>query len=218
MILLPVSPSVAPANPNWPAQIHQTGYWFARPQQGWQPPQSLLDFLDAGEKPVAISLGVMSVSGKKAEESARLVMDAIRAAGVRAIVQGWEPELIKANGSSTEVYSAGPLPHGWLFDQVAAVIHHGGFGTTAAGLRSGVPGIVIPHIIDQFVWGQTVFNLGVGPKYITRCRLTAENVAAAIHQALTDRQLQARACEIGRKIRSEPDGVTRAVTWIEQAI
>lgn len=160
----------------------------------------------------------MSGSGKKAEERAAVVLRAIQITGVWAIVQGWEPELIEANGAKTEVYFAGSLPHRWLFNQVAAVIHQGGFGTTAAGLRSGVPNIVIPHIIDQFAWGKTVFDLGVGPKYITRGKLTAENLAASINQALTDHNLQARAREIGKSIRNEADGVTRAVTWIEQAI
>ncbi len=116
------------------------------------------------------------------------------------------------------VYRAGSLPHGWLFDQVSAVVHHGGFGTTAAALRSGAPGIVVPHIIDQFYWGQRVFELGAGPKFIPRGRLKAQALAAAIRQAVGDSGLRERAAELGRQICAEPDGVTMAVHLIESAL
>jgi sterol 3beta-glucosyltransferase len=216
MILLPVSSCIAPPDPRWAEQVRQTGYWFARPIQDWQPPKDLLNFLASGEAPIAVSLGVMSVSGRKAGESARIVLEAVRLARVRAIVQGWEPELITSIGNNADVFCAGSLPHSWLFDQVASVIHHGGFGTTAAGLRSGVPSIVIPHIIDQYAWGKTVSDLGVGPQFITRGKLNPENLAQAIRQALDDQDMRIKAAEIGRLIRNEPDGVTEAVSLIEK--
>jgi sterol 3beta-glucosyltransferase len=218
MILLPVSRYVAPPNPDWATQVTQTGYWFARPVDGWQPPPDLLDFLLAGDKPVGVSLGVMSVQGKKAQESARIVLEAVQRAGVRAILQGWDPGLLHTLGAGVNVYCAGALPHNWLFDQVSAVIHHGGFGTTAAGLRSGAPSIVIPHIIDQYAWGKTVFDLGAGPQPISRGKLTGENLAAAIRQTLDDAALRTKAAEIGNAIRSEADGVSEAVRWIEKII
>src|SRR5512133_1134494 len=158
LVLLPVSRHVAPPDPRWPAAIRQTGYWFARPVSGWAPPQDLLDFLKRGEKPIAVSLGVMSKSGQQARQGAQIVLAAIQSAGVRAIIQGWD-EALQDLALPETIYHAGSLPHGWLFEQVSAVIHHGGFGTTAAVLRAGVPGIVIPHVIDQFYWGQRVYEL-----------------------------------------------------------
>ncbi|NUM46566.1 MAG: glycosyltransferase family 1 protein [Anaerolineales bacterium] len=202
MILLPVSPSVAPFNPQWTRQVRQTGYWFAREVEGWNPPQELLDFLAAGEKPVAVSLGVMSTSGRKARESAKMTLEAIQKTKTRAILQGWDQNLLESLGAPGTVYCAGSLPHNWLFDQVSAVIHHGGFGTTAAGLRSGAPSIVIPHIIDQYAWGQAVFDLGVGPKFISRGNLTSENLAAAISEALGNVSMRAKAAQVGSAIRS----------------
>jgi sterol 3beta-glucosyltransferase len=164
---------------------------------------------------VAVSLGVMSISGSQARRGAEIVLGALRTAGVRAIIQGWD-EALKGIELPKTVYKAGSLPHAWLFKQVAAVVHHGGFGTTAAGLRSGVPSIIVPHVIDQFYWGQQVFTLGVGPKYITRGKLTSENLAAAITQALTDETMRQKAAALGRAINDEPDGVAEAVTRIEQ--
>lgn len=216
MILLPVSPSVAPFNPQWASQVRQTGYWFAREIEGWAPPQGLLDFLAAGEKPVAVSLGVMSTSGRKARESAKMTLEAIQKTKTRAILQGWDQSLLESLGAPETVFCAGSLPHNWLFDQVSAVIHHGGFGTTAAGLRSGAPSIVIPHIIDQYAWGQAVFDLGVGPKFISRGNLTSENLATAISEALGNVSMRAKAAQVGSAIRSEPDGVEAAEKLIKQ--
>lgn len=218
MILLPVSPWVASANPKWAKQVRQTGYWFARPIKRWKPPQDLLDFLKQGEKPIAVSLGVMSTSGRKARQSAQITLDAIRSCGVRAILQGWDADTLKSLGAPSTVYAAGSMPHDWLFKQVSAIVHHGGFGTTAAGLRSGVPSIVIPHIIDQYYWGQRVFELGVGPKFISRGKLTAENLAAAIERSLTDQRLRTKAAELGAAICGEGDGVLEAVKLVENSI
>jgi len=214
MILLPVSPQVAQPDAHWPAQVRSTGYWFARPLGDWSPPPDLIEFLAAGRRPVAVSLGVMSLSGKQARRSAELVLEALRRAGARAIVQGWDAALEGLSLPPT-VYRAGSMPHAWLFDQVSAVIHHGGFGTTAAVLRSGQPGIVVPHIIDQFYWGQRVTELGVGPKYIPRGNLSAENLAQAVTQAQIDGDLRGRAAALGECIRAEPDGVSAAVRLIE---
>jgi sterol 3beta-glucosyltransferase len=218
MIILPASSMVAPSNRKWAKQVRQTGYWSARPIEGWRPSPDLLEFLKQGEKPIAVSLGVMSTSGKKAKQSAQIVLDAIRKTGVRAILQGWDAETLKSLSAPSTIYCAGSMPHDWLFSQVSAVVHHGGFGTTAAGLRSGVPSIVIPHIIDQYYWGQRVFELGVGPRFISRGKLTAGKLSDAINQSLTNSNMRVKAAELGDAICREPDGVTKAVKLIEKSI
>jgi sterol 3beta-glucosyltransferase len=157
----------------------------------------------------------MGASGKSARRSAAIVLEAVSRAGVRAVLQGWDRSLLDSLAASPSVYCAGSLPHGWLFAQAAAVVHHGGFGTTAAGLRSGAPSIVIPHIIDQFAWGQTVSKLGAGPAPIPRARLSPVALAQAIEVALHDERVMGEAARIGQSIRSEPDGVTEAVRLIE---
>jgi len=214
LILLPVSRHVAPPDSRWPRHIVQTGYWFPRPDRIWFPPRDLLDFLERGNKPIAVSLGVMSMSGKQAGESVRIVLRAIERAGVRAVIQGWDEALRDLQLPET-VCAIGSMPHAWLFDQVSMVIHHGGFGTTAAVLRAGVPGIVIPHVIDQFYWGQRVYELGVSPKWIPRGKLNPENLSNAILQARNDACMRDKARELGSRIRAEEDGVSAAVRAIE---
>jgi UDP:flavonoid glycosyltransferase YjiC (YdhE family) len=97
---------------------------------------------------------------------------------------------------------------------MAAVVHHGGAGTTAAGLRSGVPSIVVPFFADQPFWARRVQRLGVGPKPVPRGRLSAETLADAIQTALTDQPLRQRAAALGAQLRAE-DGVGNGVAALE---
>jgi sterol 3beta-glucosyltransferase len=212
LILLPVNRHVAPPQLRWVRQVRQTNYWYSRPIPGWAPPPDLLDFLSAGEMPVVVSLGVMGAA--KSFQTAQVVLDAVQQAGVRAIMQGWG-EILTQMVVPPTVHSAGAMPHDWLFDQAAAVVHHGGFGTTAAALRSGAPSVVIPHIIDQYYWGQRVFEMGVGPGYFTRRQMTAARLAEAFTQALTNADMRRKAADLGAAIRAEPDGVAEAVKLIE---
>ena len=98
---------------------------------------------------------------------------------------------------------------------MAAVVHHGGAGTTAAGLRAGVPSLVIPFFGDQPFWGQRVAELGVGPKPIPRKELTSKRLATAIQRMITDRPMRQRAADLGEKIRSE-DGIANAITIVNK--
>jgi UDP:flavonoid glycosyltransferase YjiC (YdhE family) len=106
-------------------------------------------------------------------------------------------------------------PHLWLFPRMAAVVHHGGAGTTAAGMRAGVPSIVVPILADQPYWGRRVYELGVGTQPIPRAKLTAEKFAAAIMEATSNRDMQANAAALGAKIAAE-DGVGEAVKAVRE--
>jgi sterol 3beta-glucosyltransferase len=156
----------------------------------------------------------MSLSGEETCQAARITLEAIRQSGRRAVIQGWD-EVLEGTALPENIYHAGPLPHTWLFPRMRAVVHHGGFGTTASALIAGVPAVVIPHIIDQLYWAQRVVELGAGPQFIHRADLDSQRLAAAIQHATSDENVQARAALIGKCIRSEPDGVTAAVKWIE---
>ena len=191
-----------------------TGYWFLDEPEGWAPPADLQAFLEAGELPVAVTLGAMSLGGgADALGTVRLVLDGIHRAGVRAVVQGWDGVMQSLELPDT-VHHAGAVPHRWLFDRVACVVHHGGFGTTAAALRAGVPAVVVPHVIDQTFWARRVHNLGVGPPPIPRARLTAERLAEALVQAIQDEGMRVRAAHLGAQIRAE-DGIGEAVRLVE---
>jgi sterol 3beta-glucosyltransferase len=217
LTLLPLSPHVVAPDPQWPPYVHMTGYWIARQPQTWTPPDDLLAFLEAGDRPIAVSLGAMSLAGEETRRAALITLAAVQQTGVRAIVQGWDEALAGVALPET-VYHAGPLPHTWLFEQASAIAHHGGFGTTGSALHAGVPAIVVPHIIDQHLWARRAHALGVSPEPIPRARLTTERLAQAIAQAVSDTQMREKAAQLGEQIRAEPDGVDSAVKLIEEAI
>jgi sterol 3beta-glucosyltransferase len=210
-VLYGFSPSVISKPSDW-QNTHITGYWFLDATPDWNPPKDLLNFLNEGSPPVYIGFG--SMGSRNPEQTADLVLNAIALAGQRAILQSGWGGLSKADLPNT-VMMVDSIPHSWLFPRVAAVVHHGGAGTTAAGLRAGVPTIVIPFFGDQPFWGQRVAELGVGLAPISRQQLTTERLAEAIHRAAGDRSLRQRAADLGAKIRAE-DGIANAVAIVHE--
>jgi UDP:flavonoid glycosyltransferase YjiC (YdhE family) len=190
---------------------HVTGYWTLPAAPTWRPPPALEAFLARGGPVVSIGFG--SMASENPEAVTALVLGAVRRAGVRAVLlAGWGGlELI----DSADVISADALPHDWLFPRVAAVVHHGGAGTTGAGLRAGVPAVVVPFTMDQPFWGSRVAALGVGPTPIPRTRLTENRLADALRRAVNDKAMRARAAELGARIRAE-DGVAEAAAYFSR--
>jgi sterol 3beta-glucosyltransferase len=144
----------------------------------------------------------------------RLIVGAVARAGCRAVLLGGWGEL-GGGALPPAVYPLDAAPHGWLFTRMAAVVHHGGAGTTAAGLRAGVPAVVVPHLGDQNFWGRRVAALGVGPEPIPKGRLTPDRLARAIRRAAHDPAMRERSTALGARIRAE-DGVGAAVAVAER--
>ena len=207
------SPHVIPRPGDWEDNQQVTGYWFLDPPASWQPPPALVDFLQAGPPPVFVGFG--SMESQKPEQTTALILQALAQTGQRGVLlSDWNGFRSKALPES--VFLTDPVPYAWLFPQMTAVVHHGGAGTTAAGLAAGAPSILAPFMGDQPFWAQRVHQLGVGPKPIPRRRLTVEHLSAAIHIAVTDDTMRAAAARLGERIREE-DGVARAVAVIQQS-
>jgi len=211
-ILYGFSPSVCPKPPDWGNDIHITGYWFLEPEDNWTPSPALIEFLQSGQPPIYVGFGSMST--RKPEETTRLVLEALAETNQRGILlSGWGG--LHAEDLPESVFMVDSVPFSWLFPRVAAVIHHGGAGTTAAGLRAGVPSVVIPFFADQPFWGRRVADLGVGPAPIPLRRLTVDYLAQAIQTVVNDSAIRQRAAHLGAKIQAE-DGVAGAVAVLEQ--
>ena len=206
------SPRVLPKPTDWEDSHHVTGYWFLDPQPNWQPPAELVRFLESGPPPVYVGFG--SMSDKDPEHQTRLVLRALELAGQRGVLlTGWGA--VARLPTSASVFYVDDVPHSWLFPRMAAVVHHGGAGTTAAGLRAGVPSLITPFLLDQYAWADRVAKLGIGLRLADHRRLTAEKLAQAIHSAVADSALRARAAAFGESIRAE-DGVAHAAEVIER--
>ncbi len=203
------STAVLPRPADWRPGLEIVGYWWPAPRPGWQPPAALTDFLAAGPTPVFIGFGSMATG--QGERLAGAVLTAVRRAGVRAVVQaGWAGLQVHAD----DVLTVDEVPHDWLFPRVAAVVHHAGAGTAAAGLRAGVPAVVVPVLADQPFWAARLHALGVAPRPVPLPALTADRLAAALRTVTTDARLRDRAVEVSARITAE-DGAGRVGAWLD---
>jgi sterol 3beta-glucosyltransferase len=212
-LLMAYSPTVIPQPRDWTApHIHTVGYFFLDAAEAYTPPQALTDFLAAGDAPVCVTFG--SMINQEAERIYSVVRMALKQTRQRGIIlTGWGGI---ESAEYTDLFHLEAAPHDWLFPRCKTVVHHGGAGTTAAGLRAGIPNIIVPHGVDQPFWGKRVAAIGAGPTPLDLKKLSVASLTAAFAGAESS-ALRARAQEVGRLIRSE-DGVTRAVELIEEHV
>lgn len=205
------SPAVVSRPPDWGDEIHITGYWFPE-DKAWQPPVDLVAFLEGGPPPVFIGFGSMPV--KNPIQTTRVILEALQTIGQRAVLgDGWSG--IGDQTLPETVYKIQYAPYEWLFPQMAMVIHHGGSGTTAAGLRAGVPSCAVPFLFDQEYWGKRIASLGVGPDPIPYRKLSASRLVRTINQGINDPEICENAKKLGQRIRTE-NGVQTAVKIVNR--
>lgn len=213
-VLYCYSTQVVPIPADWDASAHVTGYWWLDELNNWQAPADLLNFLDAGAPPVYVGFG--SMIAESPENTTRIVMDALQQSGQRGVIaSGWGG--LRPADVPSSIYMLKEAPHEWLFPRMSAVVHHGGAGTTAAGLRAGKPTVICPFIADQPFWGNQIASLGAGPNPIPQKRLSVEQLAAAMRTVATDPAMRQRAEAIGRGLQAE-DGAGNALKVLERLI
>lgn len=207
-VLCGFSDAVVPRPPDWPARVHVTGYWFLDPPAGWRPDPRLRDFLAAGPPPVYVGFGSMRPA--EAEQTFAEVRTALRRAGLRGLL-GTDAPVEPAD----DLRPVHEVPHAWLFPRTAAVVHHGGAGTTAAALRAGVPSLVCPVFSDQPYWGDRVSRLGAGPRPLPLRDLTADTLTARLREVTGNPLVRRGAQYVGARLRAE-DGVARACAVLRE--
>ncbi|GIG87247.1 glycosyltransferase [Plantactinospora endophytica] len=240
------SPTVLPRPPDWPAGLDVVGYWWPLTDAGWRPPADLVDFLAAGPPPVYVGFGSLADTGNGLH---RLVVGALRRAGVRGVLQGLDgagagavpgedgagagvfqgPEGAEAAvlrgpagaGAGAgglrepDVFTVGDVPHDWLFPRMAALVHHAGCGTTAAGLRAGVPAVPVPILADQPFWAARLAALGVGPAVLPFRRLDEARLADAIRAAVAGPDFRHRSRRLADRLSTE-DGAGAVVAAVDR--
>ncbi|KAI1374208.1 glycosyltransferase family 1 protein [Hypoxylon crocopeplum] len=195
------SPALIPKPNDWGHHIDIAGFYFLNLASSYTPDPELAAFLEAGPPPVYIGFGSIVVDDPN--NLTRMIFDAVSETGVRALVsKGWGGLGADSVGIPDGVFMLGNVPHDWLFQHVSAVCHHGGAGTTAAGINAGKPTIVVPFFGDQPFWGAMVSRAGAGPDPIPYKKLTSTALAEAIRMTLKP-ETQERARELGERIREE---------------
>lgn len=203
------SPLVVARPRDWRAGLDVAGYWWPYDAEE-RLPTRLAEFLDAGPPPVFVGLGSATVPDPR--QLGAEIVRALRAAGLRGVIQrGWAG--LEASGD--DMLTIDEVPHSLLFPRMAALVHHAGAGTTAAGLRAGVPAVPVPIQFDEGFWAARLVGLGVAPGAVPLRRLTADTLTSALVRATRDPGYRERARALGARIRSE-DGVAPVVDAVNR--
>jgi sterol 3beta-glucosyltransferase len=211
--LMAYSSVLSPDPGDWPVDAKITGAWFydAEPHLTLAP--EIEDFLAAGP---AIYIGFGSMKWHSAD-AANAVFDAIAQWGGRALItSGWGGLTAPANLPANIMFT-GPVHHSLLFPRVTAVVHHGGAGTTAEGLRHGRPTLILAQFMDQYDWGRRVEELGVGPPLLPMKEVTANELAKRLDDLVGNSRYRAGAAAIAAEMAREP-GVAGAVAEIRKVL
>ena len=204
-----------PKPQDWGPEIDIAGFVFLDLASSFKPPEALVEFLDAGEPPVYIGFGSIVVDDP--DIFTKMIFEAVEKAGIRALVsKGWGG--LGDEGSKPDsVYMLDNTPHDWLFPKCSAVVHHGGAGTTAIGLKCGKPTMIVPFFGDQQFWGSMIGEAGAGAKPVPYKELTSDKLAAGIKQCLTEEAREA-AGKLANDIEKEGDGSKNAVTSFHRSL
>ncbi len=211
--LVSVSPSLFPPPADWAGRFHLCGHMdVTEPGKAWRMPDSLRRFLAAGPPPVYMTFGSMIASDPDPRKITALLGEAARRADCRAIVQSrWD--LVGNLPVGPGVFPVIRASHREVFPHCAAVVHHGGSGTTQTATAAGCPSVVVEHATDQPLWASVLHRAGIAPRMLHRRSLTAGKLARAVRQVLTDPSMPRRAKRIARGMRRE-DGIACAMELI----
>lgn len=208
--ILAMEPELAPIPPEW-SKADVIGY--LDPGEGDLLPPEIEAFLDQGPAPVYIGFG--SMPDRSPRETTRCFVDATYRAGVRAVIsRGWAHF---GQDLPDHCIAVGPVSHPRLFERMAAVVHHGGAGTTAAAARAGKPQLIVPHVADQFFFGDIVQRLGIGVSPIRRTALRVDALAERLRRLTSDRAMRDRAERLGATIRARPRPENLSRLLVERA-
>jgi len=212
-VLHAISPEVLPRPADWPDHALMTGYWRRGDRAEVAPGADVVAFLERGPAPVYVGFG--SMPSRDPQDLARTITGALRRCGLRGVIaSGWAGLAVDPG---EDVLCVPELPHAWAFPRMCALVHHGGAGTTAEALVSGIPSVVCPAFGDQGFWARRLAAMGVSPPPVSRRRLSERTLAEAIQAAVGDDGMRQRAKAVSARLAGE-DGVGRAVEIVVRAV
>jgi len=197
-----ISPSLFSRPDYWKKNLKILGYHDRNKIVNWYPDKSLTDFLENHSKILFVTFG--SMINPEPEKKTRIILDILERNKIPAIINTASGGLVKPYKFDTElIYFVSQIPYKWIFSKIYGVIHHGGSGTTHLSLKYGCPSMVIPHIIDQFVWNKIIYNMGIGPKGIKIGKITTNNLESKILNLLNNTSFKKKAEQVAIKMEME---------------
>ena len=209
-VLVASDPLLAQMPPDTKVRVTHSGYLHLEQHQNCDP--LLQEYIEAGAPPVFFGFG--SMPRRDSLNLLEMFQKAANANNCRALIY-------TRGRSTTRIVSddcciMGDVVHTQVLPRCAAAVHHGGAGTTAAAARAGIPQIIVPHMLDQFYWAHQIERLGLGPRGISRLRLSTGALSRAIHTCLNEVDLRIRCRQAAFRIKPEAS-LEKALTWIQAA-
>jgi len=212
--LVAFSPSLIQRPTDWHPAVAMVGFCRLQEADQWIPPEELKRFLSEGEPPLYLGFG--SLTETFPSSIVATIIDVLKTRKIRAIIPK-NLEGLKEIDLPSHILPVGFVPHDWLFSRVSAIVHHGGVGTLSAGLYAGKPTWVIPCIVDQFFFGEKVFEWGVGPQPLAKVHFNRKDFEKGLEQLLQKASYREKALQFQQSLNQE-NGVEVACKWIYKTV
>jgi sterol 3beta-glucosyltransferase len=197
-----VSPSLFSRPDYWKENLQVVGYHERKKTTNWRPGEELNDFLEKHDRILFIAFG--SMTNPDPEQKSKIIIDILERNQIPAIINTASGGLIRPDKLTSErIHFVSEIPYHWIFPKIYGVIHHGGSGTTHLALKYGCATMIIPHIIDQFVWNKIIYELGAGPKGIKVDKITTKNLEPKILELVNNRAFKKKAEQIASQMGKE---------------
>lgn len=197
-----ISPFLFKASQDWSANVKILGYHERNKTLNWKPDDAILNFLKKHTNIVFVTFG--SMVNATPQKKTELIIKVLEKLNVPAIINTGSGGLVKLETPySTPIHYVSNIPYDWLLPQVDYMVHHGGSGTTHMAMKYGCPSVIIPHIIDQFLWNEINNKEGLGPKGVSINRLTNRNFETLLSNLISNHSYKEKALEVSTEIMKE---------------
>ncbi len=201
-IIYTISPQLFTRPDYWPQNMQIAGYHERNKTAGWQPDEDLVQFLETHSKIVFVTFG--SMTNPEPEAKTKIILNILQRNNIPAIINISSGGLVKPESYDKQRFLfVSAIPYDWVFPKMYAVIHHGGSGTTHMALKNGCVSLIIPHIIDQFIWNGIVHEKGAGPLGIKISNITEKNLEPKILEMFNNKTFREKAIQIGQQMKNE---------------
>ncbi len=197
-----ISPSLFPRPSYWESNVKILGHQELKRKTDWKPDKELTDFIEKHEKILFITFG--SMINPKPELKTKIILEILERNMIPAIINTADGGLTEPEKFNSELfYFVAQIPYDWILPKMYAAIHHGGAGTTHLALKYGCATMIIPHIIDQFVWDKIIYDMGVGPKGVKIDRITNKNLELKVLELFNNKSFKEKSTLIGEQIKKD---------------
>lgn len=196
-----ISPSLFPKPSDWSDNVHIVGYHENEADLNWKPSKELEDFISKYDKILFITFG--SMTNPSPEQKTKEILMVLAEHKIPAIINTASGGLVKVQDYPHHVLFLDTVPYNWILPKMYAAVHHGGSGTAHTAIKYGCASMIVPHILDQYIWNDILSDLKVGPKGMSIKKFSAKRFEKGVLDLLNKKEYKENAIEIGNVMLNE---------------